>query len=561
MSPAVLEEGSVVSAEATDDSSPSAPPPPAPAPKVARRAATAESLSGKAARGFVWLMLQTGASKLVSFGSEILLARWLSKEDFGLRADALTVLAFAALLQDYGINQVLIHRHRQFRLWANAAFWASIAIALAGAVAMTIASPFIARGYGSGALIGMVLILAVRSPVNAIGTVSYAKLQIDLRYRALAIIGFLAICVTAVSSIACAKFGLRAYSFIWPLLIAAAVRSAMLCWAAPPPVRRQLQVRRWRYLTGQSGVLIAASILFMLTSQGDYITLGGAYRTDVGRAAVVAVYFFGFYLCVQTTQFITANLANVLLPTFSKLQHETDRLKSAFLRATNMLAIVGVFACLLQAAVATPMIRTLFRDKHDPDKWVPAIPILQVISFAMALQLFNMPAQSLIQAQGRFRTLLKLSIVCPVLFFGLVWLAAATGTGPVGDIRYEWLRHGLESVFRQPVNVATVVACAVAVYCVIIGPAVLYVAIRPVGGSWRDIWPIYVWPIVTASAAILVGMLAGRLLLPRTTAGYWGRLVLVPLVSTAAYLPLVRLAAPDAWRDAMDKFVRKGRRA
>jgi PST family polysaccharide transporter len=502
-------------------------------------------------------MGQTVASKLVSFGSEVVLAWWLAKSDFGLRSDAMTVLAFAALLQDYGINQVLIHRQRRFGLWQNAAVWASIAIGAVGGIVLAGAAPLIARGYGTPTLVGMVLILALRSPVNAIGIVPYAKLQIDLRYRALAIIGFLTICLTALASILCAKLGMGAYSFIWPLLIAAAFRSALLWRAAPPMVKwSDPEVRRWRYLTGQSGLLLAASMLFMLTSQGDYITLGAIYRTDEGRAAVVAVYFFGFFLCVQTTQFITTNLANVLLPAFSKLQHETERLKSAFLRATKMLAIVGVFICLLQAAVATPMIRTLFRPKGDPEKWVPAIPVIQIISAAMALQIFSMPAQSLIQAQGRFKTLLKLAVVCPVLFFALVWAGAACGVGATGTIRYAWLARALESIFRQPVNVSVVVALAVTVYCAIIGPAVLYVAIRPVGGSWRDIWPIYLWPVVTGGAAILGAMVAGRALLPHTIGGYWARLVLVPLVSCAIYAPLVRWTARDSWDDAVGRIGR-----
>jgi O-antigen/teichoic acid export membrane protein len=513
-----------------------------------------ESLSGKAARGFVWLMLQTVASKLVSFGSEIVLALWLLKSDFGVRSDAMTVLAFVALLQDYGINQVLIHRQHRFALWANSAFWASIAIGVAGGVVLALIAPLVALAYGTPALTGMILILALRSPLNAIGTVSYAKLQIDLRYRTLAVIGFLAICVTAITSIVCAKLGLGAYSFMWPLLIAAAFRSALLWQAAPPPVKPRLQMRRWRYLGGQSGLLLAASALFMLTSQGDYMTLGAIYRTDAGRAAVVAVYFFGFFLCVQTTQFITTNLANVLLPTFSKLQHEPQRLRRAFIRASRMLAITGVFICLLQAAVATPMIRTLFRPKGDPDKWIPAVPILKIISLAMAFQLFNMPALSLIQAQGRFRTMLKLAIAFPLLFFSMVWLAASTGEGQLGQIRYQTLNHFLERLFHQPVNVSAVVALAVAGYCAVIGPACLYVAIRPVGGSWRDIWPIYVWPVLTSLAAIVAGMAIGRWLLPRSHGGDWGRLLLVPVISGLLYLPLVRLTARDAWDDAVQRI-------
>ena len=50
--------------------------------------------------------------------------------------------------------------------------------------------------------------------------------------------------------------------------------------------------------------------------------------------------------------------------------------------------------------------------------------------------------------------------------------------------------------------------------------------------------------------------------LPRTTAGQWGRLVLVPLVSFAAYLPLVRLTARSAWDDAAERLAAmlRGRR-
>lgn len=526
---------------------------PQPAP---RPAAPLPSLAQKATRGFAWLMLQTVGSKGVAFASEILLARWLTRADFGIRSDAMTVLAFAALLQDYGISQVLVHRQHRFARWANAAFWASVAIGLLGMLVMAVAAPLVARAYAAPELMWMVLILGVRSPVNAIGTVSYAKLQADLHYRTLAIVNFLTALVTAATAVIFAKLGFGAYSFIWPLLISAAARSLMLCIVAPPAVLPKLQLRRWRYLTGQSGLLLAASALFTLTSQGDYMTLGVIYgKTDAGKAQVVGIYFFGFMLCVQTTQFITVSLANVLLPTFSKLQNEPERLKSAFLRATGMLAVVGVFACLLQAAVAAPMIQTLFRPKADPTKWVPAVPILQIISLGMALQLFNMPAQSLIQAQGRFATMLKLAIFCPILFFGLIWLAAMTGTGPVGAIRFAWLQHALDAIFRQPqpVNVSTVVAIAVAVYCLVTGPVCLWVALRPLGGSSRDIWPIYVGPVVTSGLAILIGMVVGHFL-PATKAGNWAKLVVVPLVSAAAYAPMVRWTAPRVWADVAGRF-------
>jgi PST family polysaccharide transporter len=494
-------------------------------------------------------MLQTVASRGVQFVSEVILAWWLSKTDFGLRSDALTILAFATLLQDYGVNQVLIHRQHRLARWANPAFWLSLTIGILGGVVLAIAAPFVARGYGASELTGMIMILAARSPLNALGTVSYAKLQADLRYKALSVVGFLTVCVTAIACIALAKYGAGAYAFIWPLLIAAIARSAMLWTLSPPQIRWHLQFRRWKYLVGQSGMLLIASALFTLTSQGDYMTLGFIYHDKNGPAPLVGVYFFGFMLCVQTTQFITSNLANVLLPTFSKLQHEPERLKKAFLRATQMLAITGVFVCLLQAAVAAPMVQAILRVKGDPGKWIPAVPILQVISLAMALQLFNMPAQSLIQAQGRFFTLLKVAIICPVVFFSLVWSAAATGSRPDGQIRWLALRHLLNHIFpNQAVDVSVVVAIAVVIYCAIIGPFCLHIAIRPIGGKWREIWPIYLRPVITSLLAILIGMIAGHPL-PHSTLGNWSKLLVVPMVSVLAYIPLAWMSAPTACRE------------
>ena len=43
-----------------------------------------DSLSGKTARGFIWMLGQTVGSKLFSFGTQIALARLLLPRDFGL---------------------------------------------------------------------------------------------------------------------------------------------------------------------------------------------------------------------------------------------------------------------------------------------------------------------------------------------------------------------------------------------------------------------------------------------------------------------------------------------
>src|SRR5437870_1122481 len=66
----------------------------------------------RTARGFAWLTAQTLGAKAVGFVGQIILAWYLAPDDFGLVGLALTVAAFAGLIQQAGLKEILIHRHR-----------------------------------------------------------------------------------------------------------------------------------------------------------------------------------------------------------------------------------------------------------------------------------------------------------------------------------------------------------------------------------------------------------------------------------------------------------------
>jgi hypothetical protein len=163
--------------------------------------------------------------------------------------------------------------------------------------------------------------------------------------------------------------------------------------------------------------------------------------------------------------------------------------------------------------------------------------------------------------------MLKLSIAFAVAFLAVVVTCGYMGTGTEGRIWCEPLKHFLEAIFRQPVwldagmrdikgdslNVATIVAIGVAGYNSIVGPFCLYVAIRPIGGTWKDIWPIYAWPVLTSFVAVFTGMFVGHQL-PKSLLGNWEKLFVVPTVSFLVYAPLVRLTAKDAWGDMLGRF-------
>ena len=484
-------------------------------------APTAAPLGERAARGVAWMVLQGLGSKIIAIAGQVALAWLLGRKDFGQVGLAYAIFGFASILQQSGLREILVQRHRHLRRWENAAFWMSLAGGLLSAVFMLAAAPAASVLFESPRLTGLVAVLSLTGPIAALAIVPTSRLQIDLRFRYLSIVNIVSSTATVLLNVLFAYLGFGAYSFILPLPIVAALRTVLLLAAAPPAIRLRFQFRRWRYLVGDSGLAIASVVCIVVSMQGDYLILGYRYGDEQ-----VGLYFFAFNLSSQTMQLLAANIAGVLFPTLSKLQMEPRRQCHAFVRASRLSAVLGVPFCLIQAAVAAPAFALLF----DP-KWQASVQVFQVLSLGMASLTASIAAGSMMQAQGRFRLLFFVSFAFAALFIAAVWIAASVGQ-------------------------ARAVAVAVAIYTMVTGPLNIYFAIRPVGGGWKQVCEVYVMPFLAAALATAVPYLLIRHVVMAHYTGVvrnWTEMLLIGLLTLAIYLPLVRYFMPADWNELLGR--------
>jgi PST family polysaccharide transporter len=181
------------------------------------------------------------------------------------------------------------------------------------------------------------------------------------------------------------------------------------------------------------------------------------------------------------------------------------------------MALVSVPCGLLQAALSAPGIHILFAAK-----WYPAIPVLQALSIGMTFMMIGAPAGTLLQAQGRFKTLFYIATGSAVGFVALVWAATSLGGA---------LAMGL----------------AVAVFYALYGAAGFYATVRPAGGSWRDVLQIYGPSLAAGIVAVGSADALSRLVPATGMAGWLIRAAIVVSVATPAYLLLARRLAPQDW--------------
>ena len=437
------------------------------------------TLGQKATRGFSWLLGQTLGTKLINMATQVVLAWLLAREDFGLIGLAYTVTAFISVLQQAGLREILIHRHAQFNRWANPVFWMSACLGMGGMLLTWAAIPLATRVYHAPELAGLLLILSFNSVLGSLTVVPQAKLSNELRFGAMSVMTVVMATVQAMTACGLAWLGWGAYAIAVSAVVGMGTLVGMLWSYAPHWPKRKMQVRRWRFMVGDSAAILGTGVLLTVISQGDYMALG-IFHT----AAVTGLYYFAFNLSMQTITLFTGNLGSVLFPALSKLQNEPKRQTEAFIRAARLLALVAIPACWTQAAIAGPLVRLIF-----PTKWYAAIPVIQILCFGMAFRAVGSPSGALMQSQGRFKTLLILCSVMAAVYLSVVTTAAGLG--------------GILSM--------AVVEC---LFFMILGPVQSYIGILHGGGRWRDIGKIYLPALTGATVAILPGYIVASLLPP-----------------------------------------------
>jgi O-antigen/teichoic acid export membrane protein len=474
--------------------------------------------------GMIWLGAQTLGIKVAGTISQLVLAWLLRPTDFGLVGLALTVTAFATLLQQAGLNEILVQRSRHFARWGNVAFWMSLTLAVSASAIMLIVAPLAAHIYHERAIIGLIAVSALAAPLGALSIVPMARLQADLNFPAIAVINFSTNAGQAALSVVFAALHFGAYSFLLPIPIVNLIQALWLWRLQRRFLKPHPQLRRWKFMLADSSYIFISWIFLTIIAQGDYMSLGLRHNTEV-----VGIYFFGFKLSIHMISLFTLNVMAVLLPTLSRLQDDPVHQRVVFLRTAKALAIVGIPFGLLLVATAAPILHLFFAKK-----WEPSIRVVQLLSLGTSFSMVGGVANSLLQSRGKFRTLMNLSIGMAILFVLLVIPAALPGA-------------------PESIAAADRVAAAVGLFHFTYGPIMLYAALRTINGSWRDVANIYL-PAATSAVISIGGATVIANLLPPFHGYYLAQIVLICTLGLAAHALLARWLAPDTARDVLGRI-------
>src|SRR5215210_3312499 len=202
---------------------------------------TVTEMRTSSVRGVAGMMITQACQFGLLFGINIIMARLLMPEDFGLVAIVTSITAFFSLFNDLGLPMATVQRHEINHEQVSLLFWINTlwGCALAALVAAT--AHLFAKLYGDPRLTSIIAVLASSFIFVGLASQHRALLKRQMRFTRLAVIELLAIVPGIAVALMLAWLGFRYWALVYmrlTTLIFSTLGVLLACgWRPGRPVR------------------------------------------------------------------------------------------------------------------------------------------------------------------------------------------------------------------------------------------------------------------------------------------------------------------------------------
>jgi teichuronic acid exporter len=454
----------------------------------------------KTMQGASLMVLRTLVLYPVGFVGEVVLARLLTPEDFGVYALAGFVTVTLAAVLEVGLAASLIQRSDEPRDAEYQTLFTLQILAITALVALIfLASPWLFPWLGLELSIRWTMLALLLCPwISSFGTMSCVKLERELRYGVFARMDVLRGLTYLGSAVALALAGARAWSFVAAIVLSTIVKTAIAFRQAPWPVRFRLKLAGM----GQAlrfGFLFQVSTLTSLFRDHIGVVLGG----PLFGVQSVGYLNWAKNTTYYTSQIFTQVVARVAFPSISRVQHDPDAVRQmaqTLLKYVNLFTfpVIAIFAALIPEFVSV----------FYTDKWLPAVPAFYFYSVRMIGSNITTLYVSVLNAVGQVRKTMQILIwwtvadwvlalaLCPM--FGFTGIAMAYGLSVIPAS--VWLVVELNRVARldlskslfQPLGIGLAAAALVWLVKGSFPPSWISLVLLAAGGVAAFILPLMV---------------------------------------------------------------------
>ncbi|MFD1007300.1 lipopolysaccharide biosynthesis protein [Oceanisphaera ostreae] len=375
------------------------------------------TLNKKIGSGVLWNLASMFMSRGASTLFMLFLARLLTPEAFGLIAMVTVVFELSNTFVNSGLETALVRSKAVSRADLNTVFLSNLVLSGVVYIALFLAAPIVADFYEQTELAALIQVMGLVVFINASTVVQTAVLTRNMNFRAQMKANTLGVVASGVLAVAAAFAGWGVWSLVVQMLSSAFVSAIILWLTSSWRPRWQFSTESFTRLFRFGRNLLIERSLEVLFQNSYVMVIGRLFSTEI-----TGLYFFARKVSNLIAQQLTGAVQRATFPALATLQDDNVALLHKYRQIMQLIMFIIAPIMGLLAGLAHPLINVLFGEK-----WLGAIPYLQVLCMIGMLYPIHALNISLLNVKGRSDLVLKVGLLKKSVNLTLLFLAIPYG--------------------------------------------------------------------------------------------------------------------------------------
>ena len=368
-------------------------------------------------KNLFWKFMERGGSQIIQFIVQILLARLLLPEDFGLIAILTIFINLSNTVIQSGFNMALVQRKNVDEVDYSSVFYLSFGLSGIIYILLFLSAPFIGSFYKEPQLVSLLRVLSILLFFGAFISIQTAIVSRRMEFKKLFLSSLGGLVISGISGVVLAYNGFGVWALVYQQIINQVILLIILYFTVKWRPRLVFSIKRVKLLFSFGWKILLSQLLYNLYNDTRTLLIGKVFSSQL-----LGFYNRGSQLPELIVGNINGSIQSVMLPAFARQQDNKLRLKTMMRRSIIMSSYIvfplmsGLFV------VAEPLVHVLLTDK-----WLPSVPFIRIFCVAFALIPIHTSNQQAINALGRSDISLKLNIIKRLVDFTVLGITVNMG--------------------------------------------------------------------------------------------------------------------------------------
>lgn len=379
--------------------------------------------------GFVWKLLERSGVSVIHFVIQIVLARLLDPEYYGVLAVMMVFITIANQFIQDGFQTALVQNKDVTEEDYSSVLWLALLVAAVMYALVFVGAPLIAVFYDAPGIEQPLRVLSLMLFPGALNLIQQAKVTREMDFKRVFYSSTVGALLSGAAALVIAFLGGGLWALVVKSILDVLVASVIMYFTVPIRLRFAFNLKRIKVLFSFGWKLLASTTLGTLYDNLSKLIIGKKYSLEA-----LGHYEKGNQFPMLIINTVNEAVESVMLPAMAAEQDETRKVRELMRNSIRMSSYLMVPMMVGLAAVAEPLVRLMLTEK-----WLPCVPYMQMCCLGMMTYQLDSCNLQAVNAMGRSDIFLKLEIVKKVIDIPFLMIAVFCFRSPLAIAAYEMI--------------------------------------------------------------------------------------------------------------------------